>query len=214
MGHRDRRRRVGLRLVGDVQHRGTGLGAQGIGDAGVHPARKALIAGGRDEAEPDRSGAFLLDLPQPAVPAVGAAMQGGAALVHRKPHLAPVKREPPAGDAVRDPADGGAEEAAMRQIARQPVVAENDVVGLARPVGHEQGLQRRPEGDDPRRHPAGGQGEALDLAAVGQGAEGLSHPSKASTRRRSPSRKMSATSCNGARSTSDAPVAISSAKRA
>src|SRR5262249_25589771 len=158
-----------------------------------------------------------------AVKAVEATMQGVRSVVGGELHLRAIEHKARIGNPVGVAADGRAKKAPFRQIPRQIVIAEHDVVAGTTRVGSYQRLQGRAKGDDAGLESfRAAQHHALDRAAIGQCAEqflrkvrriGHAQSSKASTMRRLPSRNASATRRSGVRSTSPAPVAVSSRKR-
>src|SRR5262249_37933848 len=133
-----------------------------------------------------------------------------------------VEDELPAGDAVGIAPDGCAKKLSLGEIFIERIMAEHDVVAHSVTIGHVQRVQHRAERNNSGLESVrAGQHVALELAAVGHPAEGRTFDgglasgchdqnSKASTLRRRPSRKASATICSGARSTSHSPFAANS----
>ena len=89
-------------------------------------------------------------------------------------YVVAVQLEGAAGDAVAVAADERAEVGVVvRDVAGQVVEAEDDVLDVPVLVGDLERLDDAAVGEDAHRHVAVGQGPALDVGAVGRGAEGL-----------------------------------------
>jgi len=146
-----------------------------VGHPGGQVARETLVPVRALQPEDRAIGRVLDHLPQPAVEAVGSAVQVVATVVRAKPDLPAVEGERAAGDPVRVAADAAPEVVRGRQVVRGRRVAEDDVASHAVTAGDLEPVHGGPEVQDlqdrPRsvpEHQAVNGAPVLQLAERGQ----------------------------------------------
>src|SRR3954452_3369086 len=114
-----------------------------IGDADIEPPRIVRLAVRADIKHRDRRPGAVFDgndLPELAVEAVGAAMQGMRAVICVQAHVLTVERIARLSDAVGVASDRRAEIFPELEVAQQVIMAEHDVVNAALRIRHQQRL--------------------------------------------------------------------------
>ncbi len=164
VGHVDDRRSRSRGLVGDVDLVVLG---QGVRDIGFHFAREIVVTVGGDAEKLHMGGVGLDALIHLVLPAGGAAVEAVAEIVLRKLVFHAVQGDLALVDAVRIPADGGAEIrlVVLREIVGNLVEAEDDVLHVPLVVRDQDGDDAAAEVGDAHFHAVG----------IGQGVQGGGH---------------------------------------